>query len=269
MYYLMIKEIEQTGLKYLCKRKMNLNDPEDHLRYKGSGKLWRRTLKAHPEYTVTTVVLGIFNKEDLIKWGQYYSDLYNIVESKQWANLIKELGDGGDTSSTDAYKESIKHRRKNPYNRLYKTVHNPNTGEIRRILPHQIVPNGFILGNVKGKNYGPKKDQKIVYHNGQKKIYVDKDQQPPEGFVRGLHYEGTTKGKLGYFNPTTGKKIYIDSNQSPPVGFVKGLPRTTGLKLQTPDGIFNSVQECMNTLNLTRYQIQKNIKKNIKGWRYL
>ena len=96
MYYLMIKEIEQTGLKYLCKRKQ-YKDVTDHLKYKGSGKLWRRTLNVHPEYTIKTTVIGLYDKNDLAKYGLYYSTLYNIVDSKEWANLMPEVGDGGQT----------------------------------------------------------------------------------------------------------------------------------------------------------------------------
>jgi signal peptidase I len=263
----MIKEIDQTGMKYLCKRKFNPDDETDHLKYKGSGVLWRRILKAHPEYTIKTTVLGLFSKEELKCQGLYYSELYNIVDDPQWANFINEVGDGGDTSNTPGYVEALKKRKPDPLNGKRKTIHNPITGEVRRILPEQSLPEGFVWGNCKGKGFGPRKGDTVVYHNGKRKIYVPKNQNPPAGFERGLHYQGTTKGRVGYFNPKTGHKTYIYENEDPPPGYVKGLPPTTGKLICTPYGVYNSVQECMRSLNLTRYQIIQNIKHK-EGWNY-
>jgi hypothetical protein len=268
MYYLLIKEIEQTGLKYLCKRKQSISDPNDHLKYKGSGVLWRRILAAHPEYTIKTTVLGLFDAETLKEKGAYYSEVYNVVESEQWANLIKEIGDGGDTSQTIGYKTGLAKRKNDPLNGLRKTIHNPHTGVIRRILPDEQLPEGFVWGNAKGLGFGPKKGETRVYNNGQYKIYVREGEVPPEGFVSGLHYEGTTKGKVGYFNPETKHKIYINTSDSPPSGYIKGLPPTTGKLISTPYGVYNSVQACMLALCMTRYEVNKYIKHN-KEWKYL
>jgi len=267
MYYLMIKEIEQTGMKYLCKRKFNPADENDHLNYKGSGVLWRRILKAHPEYTIKTTVLGLFSKEQLKIQGLYYSELYNIVEDSQWANFINEVGDGGDTSKTPGYIEAMKNRVPDPLNGKRKTIHHPATGEVRRILPDTPLPEGFVWGNCKGKGFGPRKGSTVVYHNGTQKIYVPKGESPPPGFKKGLHYEGTTKGKIGYFNPETGHKTYLQESDVPPQGYVKGLPPTTGKLIRTPHGVYNSVQQCMRSLNLTRYQVEQNIKYK-EGWKY-
>lgn len=267
MYYLMIKEIEQTGMKYLCKRKYNPADPQDHITYKGSGVLWRRILKAHPEYTIKTTVLGIYTKEELKIQGLYYSELYNIVEDKQWANLIPEKGDGGDTSSTPGYKSALEKRSPDPLNSKRKTIHNPQSKEIRRILPEDPLPPGFVWGNCRGLGFGPRKGHTAVYHNGITKIYVKEGDEPPEGFVKGLHYEGTTKGRVGFHHPTTKHKIYINKDDTPPPGYIKGLPPTTGKLIYTPHGMYNSVQQCMKELGLTRYQIEQNIKHE-EGWSY-
>lgn len=78
-----------TGLKYLGKTK------QDPFKYKGSGVVWTRHIKKHG-YDVTTEIL--FEAEDNSKireWGIYYSNLWNVVESKEWANLKPEEGDGG------------------------------------------------------------------------------------------------------------------------------------------------------------------------------
>jgi hypothetical protein len=264
----MIKEIEQTGMKYLCKRKQHATDETDHLKYRGSGVLWRRILRAHPEYTIKTTVLGLFTKEELAIKGLYYSEIYNIVESDQWANLINEVGDGGDTSNTEKYKDSLSRKKNDPFRRLRKTIHNPLTKEIRRILPTESLPEGFVWGNTPGKEFGPKKGQTVVYHNGESKIYLKKGEDPPPGFVRGIHYEGSTKGREGYYNPDTQEKKYLLPGELPPSGFIKGLPPTLGKKVQTPFGLFNSIQACIISLNITRYTILSNIKDK-EDWYYV
>ena len=279
----MIKEIEQTGLKYLCKRKNYHTKNTDHIEYTGSGKLWKRILKAHPEYTIKTTVLGLYDKDGIKKYGKYYSDLYNIVESFEWANLIPELGDGGLThSNTHPFKNLetgeiiysnecpigfMQYIRDEP-SKGTKTYYNPITNVVKRIKDGNPIPEGFIKGNRPGRGYGPKKNKTQVYHNGNRKIYVNDSDPIPDGFIKGVHYEGTTKNRIGCFNPLTGEKRYIVSEADLLDGFVLGLPPTTGKKIQTPFGKFDSVSECMKNTNLTRYQIQCNIKKSSK-WFYI
>ena len=281
MYYLMVKEIEQTGLKYLCKRKQ-YKDPMDHLKYTGSGKLWRRILKAHPEYTIKTTVLGLYDKDDLLKYGLYYSKLWNVVESKEWANLMEEKGDGGIThTGTHPYSHNetgiIVYRTECPegytpfFNTQKKTriVHNPITGEIKKIPPTDPTPNGWGNGGLKGRfAYGPRKGQTKVYHNGNNKIYIKHGEPIPEGFVPGLHYEGITKGRIGCYNPITLEKRYIHKDDILPEGFIFGGIPTTGKKLSTPYGVFDSIAKCMKNTNLTRYAIECKIKQD-NEWFYV
>lgn len=94
MYYLMIKTIQETGLKYLCK----CRDNKDPHKYKGSGVLWRRIVNKHPEYTIVTEILGHYASNELLKEaGMHYSNMYNVVNDSGWANCIPEIGDGGPT----------------------------------------------------------------------------------------------------------------------------------------------------------------------------
>lgn len=280
MYYLMIKEIEQTGMKYLCKRKV-YEDPLDHVRYKGSGKLWNRILKAHPEYTIRTTVLGVYDSQDIKKYGLYYSNLYDIVNSTEWANLMPESGDGGKThSGTHPYINEVTGKivfriscpeGYIPYKKIKKeklqTIHSKETKQIRRIPIDQSIPEGWVKGGIKNVySYGPKKGTK-VYNNGKSKLYLDEGDDIPAGFVLGLGHEGTTKNRIGCYNPDTLEKKYICSVNELPTGFVLGLPPTTGRQLHTPYGVFGSVAECMRKLNLTRYQIHDNIKK-LPTWFY-
>ena len=92
MIYLYIKTHNITGLKYLGK---TIQDPYT---YKGSGKRWLNHLKKHGN-DVTTEVVGQFTTiEELKEISIHLSEKLNIVDSKQWANLRPETGDGGDTS---------------------------------------------------------------------------------------------------------------------------------------------------------------------------
>lgn len=87
--YLYVKTHRVTGLKYLGQTK---NDP---FKYKGSGKLWVNHIKKHG-YDVHTEVIGIFDsKEELKEAGLFYSHIWNVVKSKEWANLILEEGSNG------------------------------------------------------------------------------------------------------------------------------------------------------------------------------
>jgi hypothetical protein len=131
-YYLMIKQIDETGMKYLCKCK----DNKDHLRYLGSGKLWRRILNRHPEYNVSTQVLGWFKTNaELAVEGLRYSIEFDVANSADWANLINEAGDGGDT---------IFGRRK-----VYDTINDVES----HIPRNQELPSGWKEG---GRRRGPR-----------------------------------------------------------------------------------------------------------------
>jgi hypothetical protein len=88
--YLYVKTHNKTGLKYLGK-----TVSKNPYKYKGSGTHWKLHLKKHGN-DVSTVILHETNSETEIKQlGLYYSNLWNIVESKQWANLKPEEGTGG------------------------------------------------------------------------------------------------------------------------------------------------------------------------------
>ena len=88
--YLYKKTHNTTGLKYLGKT--TAKNPH---KYKGSGHYWKHHIKKHG-YDVTTEILKeCETKEEFIKWGKYYSELWDVVNSDEWANLKPEEGDGG------------------------------------------------------------------------------------------------------------------------------------------------------------------------------
>ena len=88
--YLYVKTHNQTGLKYLGKTISS--DP--HL-YQGSGTVWKRHIKKHGYDVTTEILLETTDTNTLKEAGIYYSNLWNIVESKEFANIVPEMGDGG------------------------------------------------------------------------------------------------------------------------------------------------------------------------------
>jgi hypothetical protein len=91
MFYLYVKTHSITGLKYL-----GYTSSKNPYKYSGSGTYWNSHLKKHG-YTWTTEILKeCSSKEEIKNWGQYYSNLWKIVISNEWANLIEEKASGGD-----------------------------------------------------------------------------------------------------------------------------------------------------------------------------
>ena len=93
MFYLYVKTHSTTGLKYLGHT--SAKDPD---RYPGSGLYWTSHLKEHGRKWTTEILKECKSKEEIKFWGQHYSDLWNVVASNNWANLIDENGTGGDLS---------------------------------------------------------------------------------------------------------------------------------------------------------------------------
>lgn len=89
MIYLYIKTHRKTGLKYLGKTK------KDPYQYEGSGTLWLHHIKKHGNDVATEILKECKDNSEVKEWGLYYSNLWNIVERAEWANLKPELGEGG------------------------------------------------------------------------------------------------------------------------------------------------------------------------------
>jgi hypothetical protein len=90
MIYLYVKTHNVTGLKYLGQTK-NKN-PHG---YSGSGLYWKLHLKRHGRDFSTEIIKECTTQEEVRQWGVLYSNLWNVVESDEWANLKPETGDGG------------------------------------------------------------------------------------------------------------------------------------------------------------------------------
>jgi hypothetical protein len=105
IYTIYIKTHQKTGLKYLGYTK---NDP---FKYKGSGKYWKSHIDAHGYCVDTEILFQTQNKDDIKPIGVYYSNLWNIVESKEWANLKLEEGDGGACATSGQHMKLEKYKK--------------------------------------------------------------------------------------------------------------------------------------------------------------
>jgi hypothetical protein len=86
----MVKKAYPSGLLYLCQ-----TSTKDPYLYKGSGKRWLNHVVKHKS-RIVTCVLGTYDTQaELREAGIYFSRLYNVVESDEWANLMEENGTGG------------------------------------------------------------------------------------------------------------------------------------------------------------------------------
>ena len=138
---LMIKKHMKVGIKYLCK-----TVEEDHIKYPGSGKDWKKILKEHgKEHVRTKIIFTTHSKSEFRKVGEMLSDKWNIVESKDWANRIKETGDGARGSQTEETKakksaaqlksyEENPERAKNVSNGKIKYYEDPKNREEARVI---------------------------------------------------------------------------------------------------------------------------------------
>lgn len=91
MFYLYLKIHNQTGLKYLGFTSKN------PFKYKGSGKYWKSHIKIHGYDVDTQILLCTECKFELKETGIFFSRLWNIVKSNEYANLTEESAYGGPT----------------------------------------------------------------------------------------------------------------------------------------------------------------------------
>lgn len=180
--FLYVKTHKITGLKYLGK-----TEQKDPYAYKGSGLVWKRHLKKHGSFYDTEILLETDDKDELRAAGTYYSNLWNVVESSEWANLVAETGDGGDTSASERFR----------------------IGMLRRDFSKENNPM-FGRSAIKEKNLK-------WYNNGTENIYVTEG-CAPEGFVRGRvgikrkspskeTRERISRGNMGRIAPNSQKII--------------------------------------------------------------
>jgi hypothetical protein len=86
-YFLMLKQHNNTKLKYLC---FHHGTESSCYTYKGSGKYWTSHLVKHGKDIITTILLTSDNQKDIATVGIMYSKMWNVVDSSDFANLTVE-----------------------------------------------------------------------------------------------------------------------------------------------------------------------------------
>ena len=90
IYTIYLKTHNKTKMKYL-----GFTSSKNPEKYKGSGIYWLRHIKEHG-YDVATKILFQDKNLDIVKEKcKYFSDLYDIVNNPDFANLTEEQGWGG------------------------------------------------------------------------------------------------------------------------------------------------------------------------------
>lgn len=173
--YLYVKTHLITGLKYLGQT--SAKDPH---KYPGSGTYWRLHLEKHG-YSYNTQILKECQAKDEVKdWGTYYSNLWNIVESNEWANLKIESGDGG-VMSPEIIKKAQITRKKNG---------KKQSPESRAKAVRKRKENGWIISDTT-------KQKLSIINKGKKRSHESIDKQLRSRIENGtLQHTETTKAKM-------------------------------------------------------------------------
>lgn len=126
--YLYVKTHRKTGLKYLGKT--TSSDPHA---YHGSGGVWKQHLKEHGIDYDTQIIRECQNKQELSYWGRYYSKIWNVAESPDWANQIPETGGGG--NHTEERKELFRKQQLGRKKAVRTEEHKKNLSSANKGIP--------------------------------------------------------------------------------------------------------------------------------------
>lgn len=143
MLYLYIKTHNKTGLKYLGK-----TNRDDYHSYPGSGIRWKRHLDKYGYDYTTRILLATDDKEELKETGLFFSKLFNVVKSKEWANFQDEKGDG----VTSEFATEENYRRMNAGTHPFcDPLHNQKTNTKRQTTMKKNGTHNFLGGEIQKK----------------------------------------------------------------------------------------------------------------------
>lgn len=86
-HFLMLKQHQITRLKYLC---YHYGTRESCTRYRGSGLYWTSHYRKHKPLIDTYIIFESDSRDSISLMGIYYSKIWSVVESKEFANLTVE-----------------------------------------------------------------------------------------------------------------------------------------------------------------------------------
>jgi len=180
MIYIYLKTHNVTGLKYLGKTE------RDPFKYCGSGVLWTRHLKKYGKNIATIILAECETKEEARNKGIYFSELYNIVDSKEFANLVVEAGEGHNKGvKLDIYTEDrnnkISQKVKNHWKENKEKRSKQNKNRTWKLSPENAKKVSQYIIN------GPKDNCKntIWINNGICDKRIPFGMELPDGFIKG------------------------------------------------------------------------------------
>lgn len=200
LYKLYVKTHNKTGKKYLGQTKK-----EDAHSYPGSGIYWTRHLKQHGNNCTTEIIKECENMEDLRQWGLYYSELWDVVNNEEWANLKPESGDGsaGMKHSDETKKRmSLSHQSHITTEETKKKIGLANSKKIRSVETKK-----KISETLTGRKNGPPTDEtkrkiseaqlgKVVSEETKNKLREVRKHQTPITDAGRRKISDTHKGKI-------------------------------------------------------------------------
>lgn len=128
--WLYVKKHKITGLKYFGKTISC--DPH---KYKGSGTRWIRHLNKHGYDHVETIWTQLFeSKEELQEFATAFSEIFDIVNANDWANLCPETGIDGGYRQNNHLKEWNKRPKTETWTKIISTVQKGNQHHAKKIM---------------------------------------------------------------------------------------------------------------------------------------
>lgn len=225
--YLYIKIHNTTGLKYLGK-----TSRADPFSYLGSGVYWRRHLQKYGNDFSTIILKECSSNEEVKKWGTFYSNLWDIKNSPEWANLVTEEGAGGATYGFLGKKHSLE--------------------SIEKIKKNT-------KGLAKLEETKQKMSNNHVGHSG--KSHSDETKQ----LISSIHKDKklTTEHKQKIAAALKGKSKSLDHCEK-----LKKNAKKLKKEIVTPDGVFSSRAEAAIFYKVSPEAIGSRLKRHPKKYYY-
>ena len=201
MIYLYKKIHKKTGLKYLGQ-----TSRQDPYKYPGSGKWWRAHLDKHGYDFDTEILFESDNKTEIRNMGIYYSELWNVVKSSDWANLKPESGDGGTFVHSEEAKQKIGDARRGLPGKYKGKTYNEIIKDPIKILAKVERHKDWMKDNnpFKGKTHSVESSEKMREAAKKRNTLTEEERKSSWGHLKGkpwsearrlAHLERKNKGK--------------------------------------------------------------------------
>jgi hypothetical protein len=160
---LYIKQHSITGLKYFGKTTRDVHE------YNGSGVYWTDHIKKHGKEHIITIWISepYTDEDDIVEFALAFSKDNNIVESKEWANIIPENGlDGGGNKGISVSAETRQKQSDANKGKTHSAETKQKISDVRKGKPKSTETRQKMSGARKGIPSGkkgiPKGPQKLV-----------------------------------------------------------------------------------------------------------